>query len=76
MGKKHAHIFLFVIAGLLVLGFAIRLVADYILYNPMETSFPFYAYAMERSVEFLLPALAALVVGLIIKQKNRKGDLK
>ncbi len=72
MSRKHLYIFLFVIAGLLVLGFAIRLMADYVLYNPTETSFPFYAKVIERSTEFLLPSIVAFVVGLIIRHKNRK----
>ena len=72
MSRKHLYIFLFVIAGLLLLGFAIRLVADYVLYNPAETSFPFYAKVIERSVEFLLPSLISLVVGLFIRHKIRK----
>ncbi len=72
MSRKHLYFFLFVIAGLLMLGFAIRLIADYVLYNPAETSFPFYAYVIERSVEFLLPSLVAFVIGLIIRYKNRE----
>ncbi len=72
MTKRHIYIFLLTIAVLLMLGFAISLVADYVLYNSAQTSFPFYAYVIERAVEFLLPSLASLIVGLIIRHKSKK----
>lgn len=70
-GKKFYR-FMFVISALLFIGFAIRLTVDYIKYDEVLTSFPFYAFIIERAVEFLLPSLVALTVGIIVRHRNKK----
>lgn len=73
MKKEKWYKFLYVVSGLLAVGFIIRLTVDYIQYNPMETSFPFYATILLRSVEFLLPALIVLIAAIILRKYQKKS---
>ncbi len=72
MNKKKIYCILFVISALLFIGFAVRLTVDYVKYEEILTSFPFYAFVIERSVEFLLPSIVVLTAALIIRRKSRK----
>jgi len=67
---KKLPLFLFIATGLLVIGFAIRLITDY-LYHYEFSSFPFYCYVLERGVEFIIPAIACFVAGMIIRKKQK-----
>ncbi|HOD92289.1 MAG TPA: hypothetical protein PLT91_00565 [Clostridia bacterium] len=73
MKKEKWYKFLYVVSGLLAVGFIIRLTVDYIQYNPMEASFPFYATILLRSVEFLLPALIVLIAVIILRKYQKKS---
>lgn len=59
------------LAILLFMMFIGFIVYDYINYNPMYTSAPFSVNILIRSIEFLLPCLILLIIGLILK-KGRK----
>lgn len=68
MKKDKYWLFLYIMAALLVVGFAIRLGADY--YKNYEFgSSPFYLYVIERFAEFILPAIACFAAGHILKKK-------
>ncbi|MDO4815652.1 MAG: hypothetical protein Q4A83_03485 [Bacillota bacterium] len=72
MKKEKYSLFLYITAALLVIGFAIRLGADYF-YNYELGSSPFYLYIIERFAEFILPAIACIAAGHILKKKLCKG---
>ena len=69
MKKENWYKFLFAVSGLLVVGFIIRVIADYIQYDPIATSFPFYATLLLRSVELILPSIKTFVIAIILKKK-------
>ncbi|HQM97404.1 MAG TPA: hypothetical protein PK705_10405 [Clostridia bacterium] len=73
MKKKNWYKFMYIISGLLVAGFIIRLIADYIQYDPIATSFPFYASVLMRSIEFLLPSLIVFITAIIFKKFAKKN---
>lgn len=73
MKKKNWYKFMYIISGLLVAGFIIRLIADYIQYDPIATSFPFYASVLMRSIEFLLPSLIVFITAIIFKKYAKKN---
>lgn len=71
MRKENIYKFFYLLSALLLLGFAIRLGADYMKYD-VSNSAPFYVFVMERTAEFVLPAIIALLAGLITKKKYNK----
>lgn len=75
MKKGNTYKFLYSISILLIVGFAIRLGADYFKYDAMLTSAPFYVYIITRALEFLLPSAIIFVVAKVLKnRKERKND--
>lgn len=72
MKKENIYKFLYAVCILLVIGFIVRIVADLVTYNPMETSFPFYANVILRAVEFILPCIACFIAGIIFKKKYHR----
>ncbi len=68
MKKVSIYKFLYFTSILLIIGFIIRLVADYFTYKVYSS--PFYVYIIVRSLEFLLPSIILLIVGNILKSKN------
>lgn len=74
MKKENIHKFLYVVAALLVVGFAIAFGVDACKYNigGYLGSAPLHAYALVDAVEYLLPSLAFSIAGLICKKKFSK----
>ena len=74
MKKEKIYIFLYIVAALLVVGFAIAFGVDAYKYNTggYLGSAPLYAYALVDVVEYLLPSLAFFIAGLICKKKYAK----
>ena len=72
MNKERLYRYLFAAAGLLTVGLCVRLAADYFRYTTTLNSAPFWVTAVVRMVEFLLPAAAALIAGLVLRRKT--GD--
>lgn len=62
--------FLFVIAILLVLGFIIRLGADYYKYQNAINSAPFYTFIVGRSILFLLPSIICFIAAAYVKKHS------
>lgn len=56
-----------IISLFLIIGFFVRLGADYYKYDSMTTSFPFYVYFFERIIEFLVPSLIIVMISKKIK---------
>jgi hypothetical protein len=55
---------------LLVIGFTIRLGADYYKIQKGINSAPFYLFILERSLEFLLPGIICFAAAVYIKKHN------
>ena len=73
MTKAKIPFFFFLVCIFLLIGFSIRLTADYIHYN--ETfSAPFSVFILIRGLEFLLPAAILLVIGLILRKKQQNKE--
>lgn len=72
--KKNIYKLIFVVCGLLIVGFFIRLGVDYIYYDPINNSAPFYTLIIERVVEFIIPSIIVLIVGKLAKTKYKLVD--
>lgn len=68
MKKDKVWIFFIVLACLFIIGFAIRLCIDYFDLYEFGSS-PFWLYIAVRFVEFIIPAIASFIVGLVLKKK-------
>lgn len=69
MKKENYYKFLYFISGLLILGFCIRLGADYIKYDSIQNSAPFYAFVLIRTIEFIVPSIIVFVMARFAKSK-------
>lgn len=67
------HFFFYGASLLLTLGFIIKVLIDYGVYNSTLNSAPFYLWILVDGIYFLLPALISLPIGWILhrKAKNR-----
>ena len=76
MKKENIYIFLYILAALLVVGFAVAFGVDAYKYNTggYLGSVPLYVYALVDAVEYLLPSLAFFIAGLICKKKFTKKE--
>lgn len=69
MEKKKYYKLFYTVSVLLIIGFVIRLTADYLKYDLTEHYVPFYVYIIVRIVEFLLPSFIIFLFG----RKNNKN---
>lgn len=69
MKKENAYKILYTVCILLIIGFAVRLGMDYYKYDGINNSAPFYVLVLERTVEFIVPSIAAFVAGRLMKKK-------
>ena len=71
MKKENVYKFLYIVAALLVVGFAIAFCVDAYKYNTGDYlgSAPLYVYALVDAVEYLLPSLAFFTSAIICKKK-------
>ena len=76
MKKENIYIFLYILAALLVVGFAVAFGVDAYKYNTggYLGSAPLYVYALVDAVEYLPPSLAFFIAGLICKKKFTKKE--
>jgi hypothetical protein len=63
--------FLNLIGILLVIGFVIRLAADYSQYQSTVNSAPFYVFVIVRSLRFLFPGVVCFIVSAYFKKRNQ-----
>lgn len=68
MKKENWYKLLYIIGTLLVVGFILRTTVDYVRYDGIQNSAPFYTFALIRALEFLLPASVAFVLACILKK--------
>ena len=71
MKKEHWWKFLYAVAALLVVGFGVRLGADWYHYSTSLNSAPFWITVLVRAIEFCVPAAAAVLAGCILKKKGK-----
>ncbi len=69
MKKENVYKFLYAIAVLMIVGFAIRFGVDCFKYDTVNNSAPLYLFAVERAVEFILPSIILFIVGRVMKKK-------
>lgn len=72
MKKENTYKFLYAVCIFLIVGFVIRLGADYFKYDNINNSVPFYTFLIERLVEFILPSIIVFIVGKVMKKKYSK----
>lgn len=72
MKKENYYKIMYAISLLLFLGFILNIVIDYIKYDPIITSAPFYVNIIIRLTEFLLPSIIFIIIGIIYKNKFSK----
>ncbi len=72
MKKEHICTFLYTVSLFLVIGFAIRVGADYLKYDDANNSAPFYAFILERAIEFLVPSIVVFIIAKGMKKKCSK----
>ena len=69
--KENVYKFLYIVAIFLIIGFIIRLGADYFKYYEIYT-LPFYYYIIERFLEFIVPSIIIFILARLIKKKYVK----
>ena len=57
-----------------IIIFLIWIIIDYINYDSMANSAPFYAYLLIRSLEFILPSLVLFIIYMVLKKKEEKNE--
>lgn len=72
MKKENIYKLLYAICMILIIGFLVRLGADYFKYDSINNSAPFYAFIITRIVEFIIPSIIIFFVGKEIKKKYSK----
>ena len=64
----------YAVSVLLLVGFIIHTIVDYIRYYNTDTltAAPFYLWVVVNIVCFIAPAIIALIVGAVVKHKKEK----
>lgn len=74
--KEKLYFYLYLISFWMLIGFCIKIVIEYIQYNPYEDSMPFMYIILIRGVEFIIPSIFIFILTNIIKYKNEKKENK
>ena len=69
MKKEKIYKLFYIISILLSITFIIFLTIDYLNYNPITYSTPFYTFIIIRIIELLIPSIILFLIGKIIKNK-------
>ena len=72
MKKENIYKFLYIVCIFLIIAFAIRLGVDQFKYDNTNNSVQFYAFIIERVVEFIVPSIIVFIVGKAMKEKYCK----
>lgn len=72
MKKENIYKFLYAICIFIIIGFIIRLGADYFKYDNINNSAPLYVLLIERIIEFIIPSIVLFIIGKIMKKKYSK----
>ena len=66
----------YILSILLFLGFVIQTMIDYSQYKSTLNSAPFYIWVIANIIYFIVPAIISLIVGIVIKNKNKTNKKK
>ena len=69
MKKKITTICKF-LSVVLVITFIVLNIIDYVNYNPMVTSAPYYVNLLVNALFLLIPAVIVFIIGIIIEKRN------
>ena len=58
-----------VISAILVIVFIILSIVDYVNYNPLTTSAPYYVDVLANALFLIVPAIIIFIIGIIVKKK-------
>ncbi len=72
MKKINGAAVCYALSALLLLGFVVNTMIDYSRYNATLNSAPFSVWIVANAITFLLPAVIAIVVGLVLRKKAKK----
>ena len=59
-----------VLCVVLIIAFIILSIVDYVNYNPMITSAPYYVDLLVNALFLLMPAIIVFIIGIIIEKKH------
>ena len=59
-----------VLSVVLVITFIVLNVIDYVNYNPMVTSAPYYVNLLVNALFLLIPAVIVFIIGIIIEKRH------
>ena len=76
MKKVKANHLLYGAGGLMVLGFIIHTLVDYIRYDDMLNSAPFWVFICVNAICWLIPAALAVLAGFVAHKKLIKKEKK
>ena len=68
------HKLLYGASGLMVLGFCIHVLVDYLQYDPIANSAPFRLWIYVDTALWLIPAAIAAIAGFVAKKKLTKKE--
>ena len=66
----------YALSALLILGFVINTILDYSRYSSTLNSAPFYLWVVVNALCFLVPAAIFLLLGVVLKNRQRKSANK
>ena len=68
--KKNISTICKVLSVVLVITFIVLSIVDYVNYNPMVTSAPYYVNLLVNALFLLIPAVIVFIIGIIIEKRH------
>ena len=68
--KKNISTICKVLSVVLVITFIVLNIIDYVNYNPMVTSAPYYVNLLVNALFLLIPAVIVFIIGIIIEKRH------
>ena len=72
MKKENVYKILYAVSILLIIAFVIILGVDYLKYDNINNSAPFYVFIITRMIEFIIPSVVIFIIGTMTKMKYSK----
>ena len=68
--KKNIPRLFNIVSAILVAAFVIKSIVDYTHYSNTLNSAPFYVWVVVNALYLIIPAIVALVIGIVLKKKQ------
>ena len=68
--KKNISTICKVLSVVLIIAFIILSIIDYINYNPIVTSAPYYVNLIINALFLLIPAIIVYIIGIIVEKRH------